>query len=130
LGPERRSFSLVEFGETDSGSNDMPKFFFHVRDADGDLSCDAEGQELPDLAAARTEAIRANREMLGERLLHGGSLNHRQMEITDESGRLLAVIHAEDVLFQDGQLNSFSDDVTKSAPSIPPVSSGAKPPVR
>jgi hypothetical protein len=108
----------------------MPKFFFHVRDADGDLSCDAEGQELPDLAAARTEAIRANREMLGERLLHGGSLNHRQMEITDESGQLLAVIHAQDVLFQDGQLSNFSDDVTKSAPSIRPGSSDSKPPAR
>ena len=116
--------------ETDGGSNDMPKFFFHVRDADGDFSRDAEGQELPDLAAARTEAISANREMLGESILHGGSLNHCQMEITDESGQLLAVIHAEDVLFQNGQLNDFSDDVTKSAPSIRPGSSGSKPPAR
>jgi hypothetical protein len=104
----------------------MPKFFFHVRDADGEIGRDTEGQELPDLEAARAEAINAHREMLGERLLHGGSLNHRQMEIADESGTLLAVIDAKDVLFQGGQLNNFSDDVTKSAPSASLGSAGSK----
>jgi hypothetical protein len=104
----------------------MPKFFFHVRDADGEISRDTEGQELPDLEAARTEAISANREMLGESLLHGGSLNHRQIEIADESDKRLAVIDAKDVLFQNGQLSSFSDDVTKSAPSLSIGSTGSK----
>ncbi len=94
----------------------MPKFYFHVRDAD-DVSRDTEGQELADLDAARAEAINANREMLGEHLLHGGSLNHRQIEIADDSDTVLAVVNANDVLFRDGQLTSFSDDVTKSAPS-------------
>ena len=56
------------------------------------VSRDTEGQELPDLDAARREAINANREMLGERLLHGGSLDHRQIEIADESGTVLAVV--------------------------------------
>lgn len=118
LGPERGHISPVEFRQNNSGPRDMPRFFFHVRDADGETSFDFEGQELANLAAARAEAINANREMLGERLLHGGSLNHRRIEIADEKGTVLASIDANDVLFQDGQFRDFSDDVTKSAPSI------------
>ena len=45
----------------------MTRYFFHVRDEDGDISHDREGQDLPDLEAARIEAISTNREMLGER---------------------------------------------------------------
>src|SRR5258708_6716239 len=112
FGPEWRPFFSFEFVETRSGSNDMPKFFFHARDADGEISRDIEGQDLPDLEAARAEAINA---VLGEPRPHGGSLNHRQMEIADESGNHLAAIDAKDVLFQGGQLGNFSDDVTKSA---------------
>ena len=104
----------------------MPKFFFHVRDSDGEISRDCEGQELPDLEAARAEAINANREMLGERLLHGGSLNHRQIEIADEDDAVLATVDANDVLFQNGQFRNFSDDVTKSAPSASLSSTGSK----
>ena len=95
----------------------MPRYFFHVRDADGEVSRDQEGQDLPDLEAARIEAISANREMLGERLLHGGSLNHRQIEIADETGKGLLTIAASDVLLRDGEWRSYSDDVTKSAPT-------------
>jgi hypothetical protein len=109
-----------------SGLKEMSRYFFHVRDQDGEVSRDTEGQELADLDAARAEAINANREMLGERLLHGGSLNHRQIEIADDSDRILAVINANDVLFRDGQLSSFSDDVTKSAPSASLSATGSK----
>ena len=56
----------------------MPRFFFNVREG-ADLSRDREGQELPDVEAARREAISSSREMLGERMLHGGALNHRQI---------------------------------------------------
>ncbi|HXS08304.1 MAG TPA: hypothetical protein VN723_16045 [Rhizomicrobium sp.] len=97
----------------------MPKYYFHVLDQDGDISRDEEGQDLPDLEAARREAINANREMLGERLLHGGSLNHRQIEIADESGKTLLKIDARDILFSDGEWRSYADDVTKSAPNGP-----------
>jgi hypothetical protein len=40
----------------------MPRYFFHMRD--GSTVLDAEGTELPDLKAARDEAIRACGEML------------------------------------------------------------------
>jgi hypothetical protein len=101
--------------ETANGSV-MTRFFFHVRDKD-DISRDTEGQELPDLEAARREALSTQREILGERLLHGGSLDDHQIEIANERGEVLAVLNTNDTLFQDGHLRSFNDDVTQSAPS-------------
>ena len=95
----------------------MTHFFFHVRDKQGDVSRDTEGQDFPDLDAARREAMNASREMLGERILHGGALNNRRIEICDETGKVLAVVDAKDTLFQEGHLRSFSDDVVQSAPT-------------
>ena len=106
----------------------MTRYFFHVRGADDLVSCDREGQELPDLEAARAEAVSSNREMLGERLLHGGRLGPRQIEIADESGNVLATISAEDVLMRNGQLRAFPDDVTKTAPSSSVAETGKKAP--
>jgi hypothetical protein len=97
----------------------MPRFFLHIRDADG-LTRDPEGQELPDLETARQEAVSTAREILGEKLLHGGSLNGRTIEITDESGQVLDKLSARDILFQDGHLRAYSDDVTQSAPKNSP----------
>ena len=107
----------------------MARYFFHVKGADGAVSRDREGQELPDLDAARAEAVSSNREMLGERLLHGGSLGPRQIEIADESGKLLATVSVHDVLMDDGQFRAFTDDVTKSAPVGLASSAGKKPAV-
>ena len=93
----------------------MPRYFFHVREG-SDISFDREGQVLPDAEAARHEAVCSGREILGEKLLHGGSLNHRQIEIADETGHVVDVVNVGDVLFQGGQLRSYGDDVTQSAP--------------
>jgi hypothetical protein len=106
---------------------DMTRFFFHVRDDRDGVSRDSEGQELPDLEAARREALNSNREMLGERLLHGGSLGHRQIEIANEKGDVLAVLNAKDTLFQEDQLRSFNDDVAKSAPTFEVNTTSSKP---
>ncbi len=59
-----------------------PHYFFHVREG-SELSRDEEGQDLPNVEAARHEAVAANCEILGEKLLHGGSLNHRTIEIAE-----------------------------------------------
>lgn len=104
----------------------MARFFFHVRDGGDDVSRDTEGQEFPDLVAARREAINASREMLGERLLHGGSLNNRLIEISGTDGAVLAVVSAQDTLFKENQLRSFNDDVTKSAPNGNPSKPAAR----
>jgi hypothetical protein len=93
----------------------MPRYFFHVREG-ADVSRDREGQELPNVEAARREAIAANREILGDRILHGGALNHRSIEIADETGHVVDVVTAHDVLSRSG----FSDDVTQSAPVTQP----------
>ncbi len=107
----------------------MTRYYFHVRGPDGEISRDWEGQNLPDLIAARAEAVKSNREMLGERLLHGGSLGPRQIEIVSEKGEVLATITAADVLTDHGQLRAFPDDVTKSAP-VGDISTGKKAPSR
>ena len=108
----------------------MTRFFFHVRNGRDDLSLDTEGQDLPDLEAARHEAMSANREMLSERLLHGGALGQRQIEIAGEDGEVLAVVKAKDTLLKEDHLRSFDDDVTKSAPTARvteiPAKSGAQ----
>lgn len=93
----------------------MPRYFFHVREG-AELSRDQEGQELPNAEAARREAIAANREILGDKLLHGGSLNHRSIEIADETGHVVDVVTASDVLLR----GVYSDDVTQSAPVTQP----------
>jgi hypothetical protein len=98
----------------------MPHYFLHVRDGE-ELSRDFEGQDLADLEAARQEAICAVRELLSERLLHGGAIDGREIQIADEKGRVLAVVRSNDVLFREGQFRSFSDDVTKSAPVANPI---------
>jgi hypothetical protein len=100
----------------DNDANTMPRYFFHVREGSV-LHRDTEGQELPDAEAARTEAISSSREMLGERLLHGGSLNNRTIEIADETGHVVDVVNSRDVLFRGGQFRTYADDVTQSAPT-------------
>jgi hypothetical protein len=93
----------------------MPRYFFHVREGT-ELNRDTEGQDCADGEAARREAISSAREILGEKLLHGGALNSRTIEIADETGRVVDVVNVKDVLFKNGRFRSYSDDVTQSAP--------------
>ena len=108
----------------------MTRFFFHVRNGKNDLSLDNEGQELADLDAARQEAMNASREMLSEKLLHGGALGQRQIEIANQDGKVLAVVKAKDTLLKENHLRSFDDDVTRSAPSARLREISAKPGAR
>jgi hypothetical protein len=41
----------------------MPRFFFRTYDSEGEPQVDGEGVDLPDLEAARSEAVRTVREM-------------------------------------------------------------------
>src|ERR1700760_1631699 len=93
----------------------MPRYFFNVREG-GEISKDREGQDLPNADAARREAISAGREILGEKLLHGGALNNRTIEIADETGRVVDVVNVDDVLFKGGKFRIYESDVTHSAP--------------
>lgn len=93
----------------------MPHYFFHVREGK-ELFRDVEGQDLPNAEAARKEALSSAREILSEKLLHGGSLNHRAIEIADETGHVVDVVSSHDVLYKGGKLRTFDSDVTQSGP--------------
>ena len=97
----------------------MPRYYFHVRE-DSTLHRDEERQDLPDAATARHKAVSAGREILGEKLLHGGSLDNRTIEIADEAGTVVGAVNILEILFHDGRFRTYSDDVTQSAPTNPP----------
>ena len=65
----------------------MPRYFFNIRDG-YDVDEDEEGVELPDIAAARAEAL-ATVEELRDELKDVGNI---ELEITDESGRRLLTV--------------------------------------
>jgi hypothetical protein len=68
----------------------MPRFFFNLRDG-YDLDEDDEGIELPDVEAARAEAI-ATVEELREELSGDMASGNLELEVTDEDGeRVLSV---------------------------------------
>jgi len=72
----------------------MPHYYFHIREGQA-LTRDACGQDLPDVEAAREEAIATGYALLGER---PGGL-HRTIEIADETGYVVDEINARDILF-------------------------------
>jgi len=75
----------------------MPLYFFHVRDGD-DLIPDQVGIELPDFAAALSEARAAIRELVSEALRNAQGVQRLEIEINDGSGRTLQVVSVRDVL--------------------------------
>ena len=75
----------------------MPTFFFHVRDGGG-LTLDPDGADLPDLDAARAEALAAAREIRARAARSGQALADRRFEIADGGGRVLATVAIKDVL--------------------------------
>lgn len=60
---------------------------------------DAEGRELPDLAAAREEASCQARGLMGEMLKEEAHINLRQrIDIEDEQRRVVATVWFKDVV--------------------------------
>lgn len=75
----------------------MPVFFLHIREG-AELIRDPDGSELADLAAARTEAIRAARCLLGAAVLAGRlPLDHAIIVADEHGGELLVMTYAESV---------------------------------
>jgi hypothetical protein len=74
----------------------MPRFFLHLYN---DLvASDLEGMELADVAAAREAAIVNIRDLMVEDLRLGHLVLHHRVEIADEGGRTLSVIHYRDAV--------------------------------
>jgi hypothetical protein len=65
----------------------MPRFFFNIRDGQ-EVDEDDEGVELPDVEAARAEAL-ATVEELRDELRDARDI---ELEITDEAGRRLLTV--------------------------------------
>jgi hypothetical protein len=75
----------------------MGRFYFHVRTG-GRLTSDEEGIDLPDLAAARHEAVLAAREVLADAIMSGKPEVPEAFVIADEGGRPLEIVQIATVL--------------------------------
>jgi hypothetical protein len=71
-----------------NGTLSMPRFYFNVRDG-RDLDEDDEGVELPDVEAARAEALATVEELRDEL---GRDAAGIELELTDDAGRRLLTI--------------------------------------
>jgi hypothetical protein len=75
----------------------MGHFYFHLRAGD-QLISDVEGQELPDVSAARHEAIQSAREILAAAIRAGQANVPEAFVISDEAGRALDTVPLAEVL--------------------------------
>jgi len=69
----------------------MARYYLHINNGGG-YSEDLEGQELPDLDAARTAAIEGVRSMLSEEARQGQLDLSGKIEIADGEGNILLVV--------------------------------------
>lgn len=67
------------------------RYFFHVRD--GQNIPDLEGTDLPDDDAAKSEAIAASAEMMGELGRHFWEGGSWEMQVVDEAGREVVTLY-------------------------------------
>lgn len=75
----------------------MPKYFLNLR-YHRDLICDEAGSDLPDLEAARAEAIGAARALMANGMREGRLLSNGQFEITDNGGATVLVVRFTEVI--------------------------------
>ena len=68
----------------------MPRYFFHIRDGN-DLTKDSEGLDLPDLDAARAQALERACRIWSERPPEPGR-NNQTFEVTDEAGAVVLTV--------------------------------------
>lgn len=66
----------------------MARFYFHRRNGAG-LFKDPDGSDLPDLDAARAEALEAARQLWAAAIIVQRDLSDDSFEITDDHGRHL-----------------------------------------
>ena len=69
----------------------MARYYLHINNGGG-YSEDVEGQELPDLDAARAAAIEGVRSMLSEEARQGQLDLSGKIEIADGEGNILLVV--------------------------------------
>ena len=75
----------------------MGRFYFHLRSGDR-LIADQEGSDLPDVAAARLEALAAARYILADAIRSGSENIPEAFVIADSEGRELDIVPLAAVL--------------------------------
>ena len=69
----------------------MPRYFFHI----STRGLDRDGTELPDLAAARREAVRTLGRLMADFGPKTEHLTGSEIRVSDEAGRDLLVVAAQ-----------------------------------
>jgi hypothetical protein len=75
----------------------MARFFFHTRRGD-EIAKDDEGFELPNLAAARKEALATAREIVADAVKFGKDRTPDSVLIADADGREVMTVSLKDAL--------------------------------
>lgn len=75
----------------------MPRFFLHIDDGTQRIE-DEEGSDLPDLAAAREEALGAARQLWAAAILAGQDIAARRFVVTDSDGNVMDTVDMDEAL--------------------------------
>lgn len=75
----------------------MPRFFLHIDDGTQRIE-DEEGSDLPDLAAARDEAMQAARQLWAAAIRDGRDLGGRRFLIAAADGSVIDTIAMDEAL--------------------------------
>jgi hypothetical protein len=75
----------------------MPMYFFHHQKA-GQLITDDEGDDLPNLAAARDEAIQSARELTAHAARDGRDVREDSFVVVDDLGQTVLILKFADAL--------------------------------
>jgi hypothetical protein len=76
---------------------DMPRYYFHIRDGENRVE-DEEGTEVPDLEAAKSEARASARDLAIDEIRNQRPIDGRKVEIADAEGQTLAVIAVREII--------------------------------
>lgn len=68
----------------------MPRYFFHVYD--DVIAIDEEGMELPNVAAARLQALRGARDIVAEQVKHGYFVLSHWIDVVDDGGEAVLTL--------------------------------------
>lgn len=74
----------------------MPRYFFHVYD--DVIAQDEEGAELPNLAAARLNALAGARDLISEQVRRGYFVLSHWIDVVDEQGEKVLTVAFRDAV--------------------------------
>lgn len=75
----------------------MPRFYFHIRDGNVH-EIDPEGVEFASLEHAISDARKAAREILAEKIIADEAIDGQRFEIADETGEVVETVTFKSVL--------------------------------